>query len=183
MQLKNQAIIVPEERIEHKIFFIRGKKVMFDKDLAELYGVETRTLNQAVRRNIKRFPSDFMFQLDKKELEIWQSQFLRSQFVTLKRGQHIKYSPYVFTEQGVAMLSSVLNSGRAIQVNIQIMRTFTKLREMIASNQQMRVKIEQMEKKYDKKFKIVFDALRQFLDDGRDESVRKIGFKAEKSKT
>ncbi|MBU3999944.1 ORF6N domain-containing protein [Patescibacteria group bacterium] len=183
MQLKNQAIIVPEERIEHKIFFIRGKKVMFDKDLAELYGVETRTLNQAVRRNIKRFPSDFMFQLDKKELEIWQSQFLRSQFVTLKRGQHIKYSPYVFTEQGVAMLSSVLNCGRAIQVNIQIMRTFTKLREMIASNQQMRVKIEQMEKKYDKKFKIVFDALRQFLDDGRDESVRKIGFKAEKSKT
>lgn len=180
MQSKNQLIIVPDERIEQKIFLMRGKKVMFDRDLAELYGVETKVLNQAVKRNKKRFPIDFMFQLSISEMEIWQSQFSRSQIVTLKQGQNIKYSSYVFTEQGVAMLSSVLNSERAIHVNIQIMRTFTKLREMIAGNHDLRIKIEQMEKKYDKKFKIVFDTLRQLLDDGKNKTVRKIGFKAGK---
>lgn len=180
MQSRNQAIIIPDERIEHKIFLIRNKKVMFDSDLAVLYGVGTKVLNQAVKRNKKRFPSDFMFRLDIDEAKIWQSQFSRSQIVTLKQGQNIKYAPYVFTEQGVAMLSSVLNSERAIQVNIQIMRTFTKLREMIASNRDLRIKIEQMEKKYDKKFKIVFDTLRQLLDDGKDGAVKKIGFKAGK---
>lgn len=180
MPLKNQSIIIPDERIENKIFLMRGKKVMFDSDLAVLYGVSTKRLNEQVRRNKKRFPSDFMFQLNKEEIEIWQLQSLRSQIATLKRGQHRKYAPYVFTEQGVAMLSSVLNSDRAIQVNIQIMRTFTKLREMIAGNQQLRVKIEQIEKKYDKNFKVVFDTLRQLLDDGKDKSVNKIGFNVEK---
>lgn len=177
MKTKDQLIVVPNERIENKIFLIRGKKVMFDKDLAELYGVATKVLNQAVKRNKKRFPSDFMFQLNNDELSIWQAQFSRSQFVTLKQGKNIKYAPYVFTEQGVAMLSGVLSSDRAIQVNIQIMRTFTKLREMIAGNRELRIKIEKLEKNYDKKFKIVFDTLRQLLDDGKNGEARKIGFK------
>lgn len=179
MQSKNQLVVVPDERIEHKIFLIRGKKVMFDADLAVLYDVPTKRLNEQVRRNHKRFPSDFMFQLNSSEIEVWKLQFMRSQIATASK-RNIRYTPYVFTEQGVAMLSSVLNSERAIQVNIQIMRTFTKLREMIASNRDLRIKIEQIEKKYDKKFKIVFDTLRQLLDDGKDEAVRKIGFKAGK---
>ena len=137
--------IVPQEIIETKIVFIRGKKVMLDKNLAQLYGVETRALNQAVRRNIARFPEDFMFQLTKEEAE----ELLRSQFVTLKRGQHYKYLPFAFTENGVAMLSSVLNSERAIKVNIQIMRTFTRLREMLMTHKDLKEKIEAMEKKYD----------------------------------
>lgn len=146
---------------------------MFDKDLAELYGVETRVLVQAVKRNIKRFPDDFMFQLNDKEYD-----FFRSQFVILKsggRGQHTKYLPYAFTEQGVAMLSSALNSERAVQVNIQIIRTFTKLREMLSAHKDLRRKIEDMEGKYDKQFKVVFDALRRLLEQP-EEPKRKIGF-------
>ncbi|HBR79206.1 MAG TPA: DNA-binding protein [Candidatus Moranbacteria bacterium] len=168
---------MPDEIIENKIFLIRGKKVMFDKDLAVLYGVETRTLNQAVRRNIDRFPEDFMFQLTKIEIE----NFSRSQIVILKRGQNIKYNPYVFTEQGVAMLSSVLKSKRAIQVNIQIMRTFTKIREMIISNKELRLKIEAMERKYDNKFQSVFDAIKRILITQvkeKPERKRKIGFRS-----
>jgi hypothetical protein len=176
--IKNQEIIIPDERIERKIFLMRGKKVMFDSDLAVLYGVTTGRLNEQVKRNFKRFPLDFMFRLSEEEANIWSLQYSRSQFAILKRGQNIKYLPYVFTEQGVAMLSGVLNSDRAIQVNIQIMRTFTKLREMIASNRELRIKIEQMEKNYDKKFKVVFDTLRQLLDDGKNEPVKKIGFNA-----
>ncbi len=150
--------IIPQEIIQSKIFVIRGKKIMFDKDLATLYGVETKALNQAVKRNIERFPVDFMFQLTREEAAT-----LRSRFVTLKRGQHLKYAPYVFTEHGILMLSSVLNSKRAIQVNIQIMRTFTKLREMLASHVELKRKIEEMEKKYDYQFKVVFDAVRKIL--------------------
>ena len=133
---------------------------MIDQDLAELYDVRTKALNQAVKRNLARFPSDFMFQLSKQETDIW-----RSQIVTLKsgRGQHRKYLPYVFTEQGVAMLSSVLNSDRAIQVNMQVIRTFTKLRELLATNKELRVKIENMGKKYDAKLRQVFDVLKQLL--------------------
>jgi len=146
---------------------------MIDRDLAELYEVEIRVLIQAVKRNIERFPLDFMFQLTKDEYKS-----LRSQFVTLNngRGQHRKYLPYVFTEQGVAMLSSVLNSKKAIQVNIQIIRTFTKLRELLATNTKIRQKIEQMEKKYDSKLRQVFDILKQLL---MQESKTKpqIGFK------
>ena len=175
---KNTSLFIPMEKVINKIFFIRKKKVMLDKDLAELYGVETKYLNKAVKRNIKRFPPDFMFQLKKEEAILLVSQNvipnLRSQFVTsslrfqigtLKngRGQHLKYSPYVFTEQGVAMLSSVLNSERAILVNIQIIRTFTKLRELISTNIKLRKKIELMEKKYDHKFSQVFDVLKQLL--------------------
>ena len=163
--------IVPQEIIETKIILIRGKKVMLDKDLAPLYGVETRALNQAVRRNIARFPEDFMFQLTKEETE----NLLRSQFVPLKRGQHYKYLPYAFTENGVAMLSSVLNSERAVQVNIQIMRTFTRLREMLMTHKDLKKKIEAMEKKYDYQFKIVFDAIKQLLEHLR-RLKRKSGF-------
>lgn len=149
---------------------------MFDRDLAELYGVETKMLNCAVRRNIDRFPEDFMFQMNKQEMENWKYQFGTSN----REKMGLRRTPLVFTEPGVAMLSGILNSKRAVQVNIQIIRTFIKLREMIAGNRELRLKIEQMEKKYDKKFKIVFDTLRQLLDDGKDGSVRKIGFKAGK---
>lgn len=135
--------IVPPQVIESKIFIIRSKKVMLDKALSVLYGVETKMLNRAVKRNIERFPEDFIFQLTKEEY----IDLLRYQFGTLKRGQHSKYLPYVFTENGVAMLSSALNSKRAIQVNIQIMRTFTKIREMLATHKELKQKIEEMEKK------------------------------------
>ncbi|HHT9128861.1 MAG TPA: ORF6N domain-containing protein [Candidatus Wujingus californicus] len=143
---------------------------MLDTDLALLYGVKTKMLNQAVKRNIQRFPDDFMFQLTREEFNS-----LRSQIVTLKRGQHRKYLPYVFTEQGVAMLSSVLNSKRAIQVNIQIMRAFIKLKEMLSTHKDLKQKIEEMEKKYDYQFKIVFDAIKQLLEPPA-EPKGKIGF-------
>ncbi len=164
---------------------------MLDSDLADLYQVPTKRLNEAVKRNIKRFPVDFMFRLNNQETEIWKQQIgvfnsdLRSQFttsssrsqiVTLNRGQNIKYLPYAFTEQGVAMLSSVLNSERAIQVNIQIMRTFTKIREMLAGNKDLREKIEKLELKYDSKFKIVFKAITKLLDK-EEKPQNKIGFR------
>ncbi len=134
-----------------------------------------RFSNQAVKRNIARFPEDFMIQLNKEEA----SELSRSQIVTLKRGQNIKYLPHAFTENGVAMLSSVLNSERAIQVNIQIMRTFTKIREMLSSHKDLRHKIEEMEKKYDSQFKIVFNAVKELMSPP-EKQVRKIGFKIEK---
>ncbi|MBI3753408.1 MAG: ORF6N domain-containing protein [Deltaproteobacteria bacterium] len=164
--------LIPVELIERKIYLIRGQKVMLDSDLAELYGVATKVLLQAVKRNLKRFPSDFMFQLNYQQVAA-----LRSQIVTLKkgRGQHRKYPPYVFTEQGVAMLSSVLNSERAIEVNIHIMRAFVKLREMIASNKELAKKLNELEKKYDTQFRVVFDAIRQLMTPPERKS-RKIGF-------
>lgn len=174
--MQNQ--VVPSEIIENRIFLIRGKKVMFDKDLARLYDVKTMVLNQAVKRNIKRFPEDFMFRLTKEEANI----FSRSQIVILNRGQNIKYQPYVFTEQGVAMLSSVLRSEKAIKVNIQIMRTFTKIREMIVSNKELRGKIETMERKYDGQFKVVFDAIRRLVEKDEVEPKRIIGFRERKKK-
>lgn len=163
--------LLPVERITSKIFLIRGSKVMLDRDLAELYGVETRVLKQAVRRNIKRFPEDFMFELSKQEFGHW-----RSQFVTSKRDRMgLRYAPMVFTEQGVAMLSSVLKSDRAILVNIQIMRAFTQLRRMLATHKDLKKKIEEMEKKYDQQFQVVFEAIRRLL--AADEKPKKrIGF-------
>jgi len=158
--MASEPSLVPVERIERAILLIRGKKVMLDADLASLYGVETRVLVQAVRRNLGRFPADFMFQLSKEEVD-----FLRSQIVTLKRGrgQHSKYLPYAFTEQGVAMLSSVLRSPRAIQVNIEIMRAFVRLRQMLASHAELARKLDALEQKYDAQFKAVFDAIRQLM--------------------
>ena len=163
-----KEISIPQETIRQKIYLIRGEKVMFDRDLVELYDVETRILNQAVKRNKDRFPSDFMFQLTKQEMEIWISRFvisnenLKSQNVISSWGGRRK-PPIVFTEQGVAMLSSVLNSKRAISVNIQIIRTFTMLRKILATHKELREKIDIMEQKYDKRFKVVFDTLRLLI--------------------
>lgn len=179
MSKTNKIITIPSERIETKIFLIRGRKVMMDRDLAELYGAETRILNRAVRRNIDRFPEEFMFQLNKKEVEIWQSQFLISQIGTSSWGGRRK-APLVFTEPGVAMLSSVLNSKKAIQVNIQIIKTFIKLREMIAGNKDLRIKIEELEKKYNKYFRVIFETIKSLSEDKEKaeiDSSRKIGFK------
>ncbi len=152
--------VLPIERVESKIYFIQGKKVMIDSDLAELYGVQIGALNQAVKRNQDRFPSDFAIQLTRDEYEV-----LRSQIVILKngRGTHRKYLPFAFTEQGIAMLSSVLKSKRAIHVNIAIMRTFVRLREIMLTHKHLAHKIDMMEKKYNHQFKIVFDAIRQLL--------------------
>lgn len=145
---------------------------MFDRDLAELYGVESRTLNQAVKRNAERFPEDFMFKLSKEEMEIW-----KSQIVISKRDIKGLRKPFsVFTEQGVAMLSSVLKSKRAIAVNIQIMRTFTKIREMLLTHKNLQEKIEKLEKKYDANFKVVFQAIARLI---KEDAVPKdkIGFR------
>ncbi len=161
------------EKIENSIFLIRGHKVMVDADLAGLYEVETRILIQTVKRNIDRFPDDFMFQLTKQEIESLRSQIVIS---NMGRGGR-RYLPYAFTEQGVAMLSSVLNSPKAVKVNIQIMRTFVKLRQMMAHNTDLARKINQLEKKYDDQFKVVFEAIRQLLI-SPETKRRKIGFTA-----
>src|SRR3989338_7722983 len=150
--------LVPAERIEQRILLLRGCKVMLSTYLAELYEVEPRILVQAVKRNIERFPPDFMFQLNKAEFRN-----LKSQIVTSSCGGLRRANPYAFTEQGVAMLSSILRSKRAIQVNIAIMRAFVKLREMLAANKDLARKLNAMEKKYDSQFKIVFDAIRQLM--------------------
>lgn len=163
-------MLVPYEEIARKILLIRGKKVMLDRDLAELYGVTTKALNQAVKRNIKRFPKDFMFKLTKAE---------KNQLVTIcdrfKNLKHSSTNPNVFTEQGVAMLSSVLNSQRAVMVNIVIMRTFVKLRKILTSHKDLLKKIENMEKKYDSHFQIVFEAIKQLMTEEK-KPKEKIGF-------
>lgn len=157
--MAESLIRLPAERIEKAIFLIRGHKVMLDRDLAELYDVPTKALKQAVRRNKTRFPADFMFTLNKKEFEFW-----RSQFVTSKADRKgLRYAPMAFTEQGVAMLSSVLKSPRAAEVNIQIMRAFVRLREIISTNAELQRKLDELERKYDKQFKLVFDAIRQLM--------------------
>jgi hypothetical protein len=161
------------QRIERLIFIIRGNKVMLDTDLAELYGVETRVLKQAVRRNQKRFPSDFMFELTKEE-----NQSLRSQNVILERGKYSKYLPFVFTEQGVAMLSTVLNSEKAVEVNIEIMRAFVRLREVVASHKDLAAKIRELENHildHDEQIYSIFEAIRQLMAPP-DKEVKKIGF-------
>ena len=161
--------IIKQAVVEKRIFIIREHKVMIDKDLAELYGVETKVLVQSIKRNIERFPDDFMFQLTKDEF-----QNLRSQFVTSSWGGR-RSLPYVFTEQGVSMLSSVLRSKRAIQVNIAIMRAFVKLRQFAISHAELAKKLKALEKKYDAQFKVVFEAIRQLMTPP-DKPKRKIGF-------
>ncbi len=155
--INKSEVLLPVEIIQNKIFLIRGQKVMLDKDLAQLYQVATKRFNEQVKRNIKRFPEDFMFQLTQEEFDN-----LRSQFATSSWGGR-RYLPYVFTDYGVAMLSSVLNSDRAIDVNIQIMRVFTKLRELMLSHKDLARKIEELEKKYDKQFVVVFEAIRKLM--------------------
>jgi hypothetical protein len=154
----NRKSQVAVERIESRIFFLRGQKVVLSTHLAELYQVEPRALVQAVKRNIKRFPSDFMFILSSQECENLKSQIVISSWGGLRRA-----APYAFTEQGVAMLSSVLRSNRAIQVNIEIMRTFVRLRQMIGAYSELADKLEALEQKYDEQFKVVFDAIRELM--------------------
>jgi len=171
MRKTEYASLEPTGRIEKAIVLIRGQKVMLDRDLAALYGVETRVLNQAVRRNFDRFPPDFMFSLTREEIK------RISQIVT---SSGIKFSKSVlaFTEQGVAMLSGVLNSPRAVQVNIEIMRAFVKLRMILATHVELARKLEKMEKKYDAQFKVVFDAIRELMAPP-EKPKRRIGFRAE----
>jgi hypothetical protein len=162
----NKSVLVPADRIERSILLIRGNKVMLDADLARLYGVSAKRLNEAVRRNRDRFPDDFIFQLTREEIEELTRQIdasnLRSQFATSSWGGR-RYLPYAFTEQGVAMLSSVLRSKRAVQVNIEIMRAFVRLRRMLASNEELARKLAALERKYDAQFKVVFEAIRELM--------------------
>lgn len=172
LMLVMRNALIPKERIENKIYLLRGQKVMLDEDLAELYQASTKRLNEGVKRNFKRFPQDFMFQLTKKEVRI-----LRSQIATSSYGGR-RYIPYAFTEQGVAMLSSVLNSERAIQVNIQIMRTFTRLRRIISSHRQLANKLKQLGKRIDKhddEIQTIFEAINRLVAIEQ-KPKRKIGF-------
>lgn len=171
-----KAILLAYEVIMNRIYLVRGQKVMIDRDLAELYGVETRVLKQAVRRNTHRFPEDFMFEMNKKEFENWRSQNVTSND-TDKMG--LRYAPFCFTEQGVTMLSCILNSTRAITINIQIIRIFTKLREMIITHKDILLKLEQLENKvtgHDENIQMIFQALKQLLNQ-LTEPRRRIGFR------
>lgn len=170
--MTNSNSLIPAERIERSILLIRQQKVLLDKDLAELYGVATKVLNQAVKRNIRRFPADFMFQLSNEELEHWRSQIVTSN-TAAKMG--IRRRPYVFTEQGVAMLSSVLRSDRAIEVNVEIMRAFVRLRQMLASHAELSRKLDAMEKKYDLQSKVGSVKALQTQRFSADDSIPQIG--------
>jgi ORF6N domain len=172
--------LLPDELIINKIILLRDQKVLLDRDLAELYGVETRILNQAVKRNIKRFPDDFMFQMTKEEFEFWKSQIV----ISNNDRMGLRKPPFVFTEQGVAMLSSVLNSDRAILVNIQIMRVFTKMRALLDSHKEILRKLESIEKKdveQDDKILLIFEYLKQLEQAKQEETIikerKRIGFK------
>jgi membrane-associated protease RseP (regulator of RpoE activity) len=171
--MENNTSLIPLERIGSAIRLVRGQKVLLDNDLARLYGVETRVLNQAVKRNADRFPGDFMFQLSSDEAGTWLRS--RSQFVILKRGENLKYRSYAFTEQGVAMLSGVLHSDRAVRVNVEIMRAFVQLRQMLASNAGLARQLAALENKYDAQFKVVFAAIRQLMSPPA-QPKREIGF-------
>lgn len=172
--MKSQKKLIPSERIENRIFLIRGQKVMLDADLAGLYGVATKNLNKAIGRNRERFPQDFMFQLTREEHES-----LRFQFGTSKGGRGgRRYLPYAFTEQGVAMLSSVLNSKRAVQVNISIMRVFVRLRQMVSTHKELAQKLEALERKiqsHDAEIKTIFEAIRELMEPS-EKPKPKIGF-------
>jgi L-lactate utilization protein LutC len=163
--------LIPVERIEQAILLIRGQKVMLDMDLAALYEVPTKALNQAIRRNADRFPVDFMFRLTADEVQAMRSQFvtasreagdMRSQSATASK-RNVRYLPYAFTEQGVAMLSSVLSSKRAVQVNVEIMRAFVRMRQILAAHADLARKLDALEKRYDAQFKVVFEAIRQLM--------------------
>ena len=165
---------LPHERIERAILLVRGQKVMLDRDLAALYGVETRALIQAVKRNSKRFPSDFMFQLTAQELQQWRSQLVMS---NSKLRMGLRRRPYAFTEQGLAMLSSVLHSDRAVEVNVEIMRAFVRLRFLLSTHKELQAKLHQLEKRYDEQFRIVFEAIRQLMEPPPEPvKKRRIGF-------
>ena len=170
--------LIPTERIEQIIFLIRGQKVILDDDLARLYGVTIKRLNEQVKRNQKRFPDDFMFQLNLQEVR-----GLRSHFATLNSGsgRHRKYLPYVFTEHGAIMAANVLNSQRAIEASLYVVRAFVRLREMIASNKDLAKRLDELERKYDGQFKVVFDALRELMTPIEPPPKPRIGFRATSS--
>ena len=181
--------VIAIEPVENSIFMIRGHKVMLSTHMAKLYGVEVRTLIQAVKRNIERFPSDFIFQLTWEETQSLRSQIVilndhkgKNETRELKRGEHLKYVPYAFTEQGIAMLSSVLRSRRAIQVNIVIMRAFVKLREILSTHKELAHKLNELERKvesHDKEIQSIFSAIKQLMAPPPDPPKRRIGFKPE----
>ena len=178
--MKSEEHLVPVETIERRIYLLRGQKIMIDRDLAALYGVETRVLNQAVRRNLRRFPPDFMFQMSKEEFKKWRSQTVTSK----KERMGLRRRPLIFTEQGVAMLSSVLNSQRAIAVNIVIMRAFVRLREWLSANKDLSQRLNELERKYQKhdaQIRAVFAAIRNLMEVRR-KPRRPIGFLASKSR-
>ncbi|HAF94467.1 MAG: DNA-binding protein [Elusimicrobia bacterium GWC2_51_8] len=170
--------IVPVEIIESKILLLRGRKVMLDRDLAALYGVATKALNQAVKRKARRFPEDFMFRLTKAEMRNWKSQFVTSNS-RVKMG--LRKAPCAFTQNGISMLSSVLNSERAVNVNIQIMRTFTRLMEIISAHKDLARRLDKLESKYDTQFKIVFDVIRELMA-VPEKPKKRIGFTAKEKR-
>jgi len=175
MAKTNKELMIPDELVMNRIYLVRGQKVMLDRDLAELYGVETKRLKEAVRRNITRFPDDFMFEMIPEELENWRTQFAISN--SEKMG--LRRPPFCFTEQGVAMLSSVLNSERAIRVNIQIIRVFTRMREMIMTHKDILLQLEKIEKKlsgHDEDIQLIFKYLKQLLNPPQ-QPRKRIGFK------
>jgi len=180
MAKSTKLLAIPDELVMTKIYRIRGQKVMLDRDLAELYGVETKRLKESVRRNINRFPEDFMFEMSANELENW-----RTQFATSKSDkQGLRYVPFCFTEQGVAMLSSILNSETAIRVNIQIIRVFTKMRELVLTHKDVLLQLEKIEKKltnHDEDITLIFGYLKQLLNPPQPPR-RKIGFRRKDEK-
>ena len=174
--MSNSLIPYSEDLINPIIYFIRGEKVIFDRDLAALYGIETKRLKEAVRRNLLRFPSDFMFELSDEELRNWRTQFASSNFNPDKMG--LRYTPMAFTEQGIAMLSSVVNNARAIEVNIAIMRTFVKMRKLVLQNEDLKEHLLELQAaitEHDEKFDHVFDLISQ-LTESKNEPRRPIGF-------
>jgi hypothetical protein len=177
MNVKNTSLLIPDERIMDKIYLIRGQKVMLDRDLAELYGIETKRLKEAVKRTLFRFPEDFMFELTKEEFSNWRTQFATSN--SDKMG--LRYSPMVFTEHGVLMLSSVLNSPKAINVNIQIMRIFIRFRQMLTDTLSLKLEIEEIKKKLqnqDKNIELVFSYLDELITRQEERAPRRrIGFR------
>ena len=183
--MANKTLMIPDETIMNKIYLVRGQKVMMDRDLAELYGVETRTLKQQVKRNISRFPLDFMFELTKDELEEWRNQFGSSN----RELMGLRIPPFAFTEHGVLMLASVLNSERAVQVNIQIVRIFTRMREMLLTHKDILISLEKMQRtlsSHDDKIMLLFEYIKQFEKLKQEELDQKkrprIGFKPSKEK-
>jgi len=166
--------LISRESVEQRIFLIRGQKIILDADLAQLYSVTTKRLNEQVKRNRNRFPDDFMFRLSSEEGKSILA--LRSQIATLKRGHHLKYAPYAFTEHGALMVANVLNSPVAVRASIQVVRAFVRLRDIMATHKDLVRKLEQMEQKYDRKFKVVFDAIRELMVPPIPSSKRRIGF-------
>lgn len=171
----SEDITIPDEIIINKIYVVRGQKVMLDRDLAELYGVETRRLKEQVRRNIDRFPKSFMFELTKEEHTA-----LRSQFATLKRGRHSKYPPFVFTEHGILMLSSVLNSELAVKMSVQIIETFVQLRKLANNYDEIMTKINQMEARNNEQFSEIYEVLQRLLSKPEEQPRKQIGYKTDR---